>query len=163
MSLFRSDIYGYSLEPVSDCHCLRRYGVIAVDLATDPKLVWDAHFRAEIAEAGIFPELDEERMGLYRERPDVSLACFVEGLEGFFYLAERRVNENLRVGQGSLSLKAFKLPEHCPRFFGSSSKSIHQSLVDEKEWFYRIELLPSVEELLRLSIVLIEDVAFSHA
>src|SRR6267143_5672130 len=76
-------------------------------LGSNPKLVWDAHFPAEIGEAGILPELCEERMGLYRERPDVSLGCFVEGLEGFVYLAERSVNENLGVGQGSLSLKAF--------------------------------------------------------
>ena len=69
--------------------------VLAAYLAPDPRLVWDAHFPAEIGEAGILPEPGEERMGLYCERPDVSLACFVEGLEGFVYLAERSVNENL--------------------------------------------------------------------
>ena len=69
--------------------------VLAAYLAPDPRLVWDAHFPAEIGEAGIFPEVGKERMGLYRERPDVSLACFVESLERFVYLAERGVNENL--------------------------------------------------------------------
>jgi hypothetical protein len=79
----------------------------AAHLATDPKLVWNAHFLAEIGEAGILPEHGEERMGLYRERPDVSLGCFVESLEGVVYLAERCMNENLRIRQGSLSLKTF--------------------------------------------------------
>ena len=69
--------------------------VLAAHLAPDPRLVWDTHFPAEIGEARILPELGEERMGLYVERPDVSLACLVERLEGFIYLAERSVNENL--------------------------------------------------------------------
>jgi len=51
-----------------NCHCLRRYGeVLAAHPATDLKLVWEAHFLAEIGEAGIFPELGEERMALHRE------------------------------------------------------------------------------------------------
>ena len=64
-------------------------------LQQNPELVWDAHFPTEVGEAGILPELGEERMGLYRERPDVSLGRFIEGLEGIVYLAQRSVNENL--------------------------------------------------------------------
>jgi len=69
--------------------------VIADHFWNETHLVGDAHFFAKVAEAGISAEVCEDRMRLYREGPDVSLGCFVEGLEGFVDLAERSVNEDL--------------------------------------------------------------------
>ena len=76
-------------------------------VATDPALVWQAHLLAELGEARILPEFCKERMGLDSERPNVSLSCSVERLEGLVYLAESSVNVDLREGQRSLSLEAF--------------------------------------------------------